>query len=252
MNDRKTLCGLILILGVAAACSSGNDDSADAGATVDAGAGGSAAGGTGGALVGSGGSPQTGGLGGGGMVAGGAGGVQTGGAGGGGPGQGGAAGGGGAAVPSLDACFTALRAGEGSYQVATKASADMKYRMRLALETADRFGTSGTRAWGAYRVALQTPEGNVCVSDENALASAYQGSRHNCSDKLTVTMGNKRYVIDNPDSAIDIVDPSTWVRPATLTIFVNNQMVGAPIRLDTVACHASSGTPVQCRSGGPC
>ena len=128
----------------------------------------------------------------------------------------------------------------------------MKYRMRLALETAGRFGTSGTRPWSAFRVALQTPEGNVCLTDETALAMAYQGSRHNCSDKLTLTVGNKRYVIDNPDTAIDVNDPTSWVRPATLTIFVNNQIVGTPVRLDTVACHASSNTPVQCRSGGPC
>ncbi|MCG5051462.1 MAG: hypothetical protein KA712_00730 [Myxococcales bacterium] len=123
----------------------------------------------------------------------------------------------------------------------------MKYRMRLALETAGRFGTSGTRPWSVYRVALQTPDGNVCITDESALGTAYQGSRHNCSDKLTLTVGSKRYVIDNPDTAVDVVDPTTWGRPATLTIFVNNQSVGGPVRLDTVACHGGI-----CGSGGPC
>src|SRR4029079_7403402 len=98
------------------------------------------------------------------------------------------------------------------------ASSDGKYRMRLALETADRGGTSGSYAWAAIRFALETPDGNVCVTDEAALAKAYAGSHHNCMDVLTVTSGGRTYRIDNPDAAADYVDKTKWRRNPSLTI----------------------------------
>lgn len=153
---------------------------------------------------------------------------------------------------SLDACFSNLRETEGSFQDATKASADGEYTVRLALETGDGFGTSGTKTWYAFRLGIETPEGTVCVTDEVALKEGYTLSHHNCGDVLEVTVGDVRYVIENPDSAADYIDPQTWRRPGELTLFENDVQVGEPIRLDTVSCNASSDGDGLCRSGGPC
>jgi len=191
--------------------------------------------------------------GGGGLAGGGAGGSATGGGGtggGGGSATGGLGGGGG--QPGLDACFAGLRAGEGLYQVATKASADKSYRMRLALETADRLGTSGTKPWRAFRFGLETPTGNVCITDEQALLDAYQVSHHNCSDVMTVAVKSVRYVIEQPDTTVDYENLSLWTRPGTLKVFVDDQMVGNPIRLETVSCDRTPDPEGRCHSGGPC
>jgi len=153
--------------------------------------------------------------------------------------------------PSIDDCFKGLRAGVGNFQDATKASSDRRYRMRLALETGDRIGTSGSYAWSAFRFALETPEGVVCVTDEAALATTYVNTHHNCADVLTVTAGDRRYVIQSPDSAIDYGDPTVYRRPGTLTIFSGAQPIGAAIRLDTASCNQASADG-KCRSGGPC
>jgi hypothetical protein len=77
-------------------------------------------------------------------------------------------------------------------------------------------------------------------------------THHNCMDVLTIIVGDRKYVIQNPDSAIDYGDPNVWRRPASLTIFSGATMIAGPIRLDTVACNKSSETDARCRSGGPC
>jgi hypothetical protein len=148
---------------------------------------------------------------------------------------------------SVDDCFVGLRALKGGTQDATRASADGKYRMRLALETADRGGTSGSYAWAAIRFALETPDGNVCVTDEAALASAYVGSHHNCMDVLTVTSDGRTYVVRNPDSAADYADKTKWRRDATLTISTGGAMTAGPVTLSTTKCNSGG-----CTSGGPC
>jgi len=152
--------------------------------------------------------------------------------------------------PTLDQCFMGLRMLVGGSQVATRTSADGKYRMRLALETADRGGTSGSNGWEAVRFGLETPEGSVCV-DEAGLSGAYKGSHHNCNDVLTVTAGGRRFVIQNPDSAIDYVDQTMWRRLAKLTIFSGATMTAGPIDMPTTRCDQASGDG-KCRSGGPC
>jgi hypothetical protein len=147
---------------------------------------------------------------------------------------------------TLDECFAGLRTLAGSLQVATRASTDGRYRMRLALETGDRGGTSGSYAWEAIRFGIEGPEGRVCV-DEAALAGAYKGSHHNCSDVLTVTAEGRRYVVQNPDSARDYTDTSKWRRLARLTVSTGSTMTAGPIELATVSCDRGS-----CTSGGPC
>jgi hypothetical protein len=153
---------------------------------------------------------------------------------------------------SLDDCFTGLRALAGASQDTTRASADGKYKVRLALETADRGGTSGSSAWAAIRFAIETPEGTVCVSDESALATAYMGTHHNCMDVLTVNAGGLRYVIRNPDTAVDYTDPTKYRREGSLTIFMGATMVAGPITMQTVKCNKSSRAGGICSSGGPC
>jgi hypothetical protein len=148
---------------------------------------------------------------------------------------------------SVDECFVGLRALEGSSQDATRASADGKYKMRLALETADRGGTSGSYAWAAVRFALQTPDGNVCITDEAALGKTYMGSHHNCMDVLTVNSGGHTYAIQNPDSASDYVDKTKWRRNGSLTISMGGTMTAGPITLLTTRCNSAT-----CASGGPC
>jgi len=153
---------------------------------------------------------------------------------------------------SLDDCFAGLRALVGAPQDATRASADGKYKVRLALETDGRGGTSGSYAWAAVRFAIETPEGTVCVSDEAALAKAYVGSHHNCMDVLTVEAGGRRYVIRNPDSAIEYGDPTRWRREGSLSIFTGTTMVAGPIAMQTIKCNKGDRADGTCGSGGPC
>jgi hypothetical protein len=154
---------------------------------------------------------------------------------------------------SVDECFTGLRALKGGFQDATRTSPDGKYRMRLALETGDRGGTSGSYAWAAVRVALETPDGNVCITDETALAKSYTASHHNCMDVLTIEAGGKSYVIQHPDTAADYADPTQQRRDGSLTISMVGQMLAGPIVLHTTKCNLANRTgPGACTSGGPC
>jgi hypothetical protein len=152
----------------------------------------------------------------------------------------------------LEDCFDGLRDAVGSFQDATKESADGSYRMRAALETADRIGTSGTAPWFPIAFGIETPEGVVCFNDESELQTGYSLSHHNCDDSLVLMDGDRRYEISNPDTANDYVIPDLWHRPSTLTIYENDQIVGEPVRLDTVSCNASNFGDGLCRSGGPC
>lgn len=171
----------------------------------------------------------------------------------GGEGPGGAPGSGGeSSEETLDDCFDGLHEAVGSFQDATKESSDGEYRLRLALETGDNFGTSGSYPWQPMRLAIQTPEGVICVDDSALLKQGYTTTHHNCDDTLVVMVGTARYEIQNPDSASDYVDPEAWRRPSTLTIYESDVAVGDPIRLDTVSCNDTSFEDGLCRSGGPC
>jgi hypothetical protein len=144
--------------------------------------------------------------------------------------------------PSLDACFAGLRTLSRDSQIATKRSADGKIEARIALEV-DGFGTSGTKAWRLIRIAIVTPDAQVCVKDEEALRAAYKGSHHNCTDVLTVTASGHTYEFKGPDT-----DPKRG--DTTLTI-ITGGTPGTATKLTTSACKAGSPSDA-CISGGPC
>ena len=142
----------------------------------------------------------------------------------------------------MNDCFAGLRARAGDHQTATKASADRSVWARLALETGDRFGTSGTKPWGLIRLGLVTGDARVCIKDEAMLATAYKTSHHNCMDSLELTVDGVRYRLEAPDT--DAARANTTFRS-----FRGANMTAGPTALPTVSCTARSG---QCRSGGPC
>jgi hypothetical protein len=143
---------------------------------------------------------------------------------------------------TIDSCFQALRPLDGSWQISTRENAGEQIRLRLALETADRGGTSGTYPWGPVRLALEIDGTLICL-DEAALAGTYRGSRHNCDDVLSFNHDGKTYEMAQP--------ASRGVEGVTLTVSSNGSVVRGPITLDGVECV---GGPVstECRSGGPC
>jgi hypothetical protein len=251
-------------LAVSASCLSISGCGSDSSSPGAGGAGGGS-GGRGGQAGGQGGQGGQPGQGGGGGGSGGAGG----GAGGGGAGTGGAAGGGqgggsggsggnagdgggsetapgdapaGDATAYLDSCFAGLRNREGDHQTSTKVSADGSVRLRLALETADRFGTSGTKPWGVIRLALIAGATRICIKDEAMLAGVYKGSRHNCTDTLELTVDGTLYRIEAPDTHPDRNE-------ATFRALRGGTMVSGPTKLPTTSCTARSGA---CQSGQPC
>jgi hypothetical protein len=139
-----------------------------------------------------------------------------------------------------------LRQSRGSFQLATKVSADGSVRARIALETGTRFGTSGTFAWLPIRFALQTPEARVCVTDEVVLAAGYRVPvRHNCADVLELTIDGRRYRMLSPDTRV----PVRTV--ASLSVFAGASLERGPLPLETTSCTSHVlGAP--CQSGGPC
>jgi hypothetical protein len=141
---------------------------------------------------------------------------------------------------TLDDCFQGLPAPVGLQMVATKATADGRVRIRIALDTEDRMGTSGSYGWGMIRLGVEVDGAVTCIQDRASLK--YTGSHHNCSDKATATSGSTTYSFAAPDR------PS-----ATLTIESNGTSTG-PYSLSDTACtmRNSTGTVLQCRSGGPC
>jgi hypothetical protein len=90
------------------------------------------------------------------------------------------------------------------------------------------------------------------VTDEVLLADAYTVTHHNCDDVLVITQGDLEYTITMPDSTIDYVDPTTWMRPSMLTISEGGNTIAGPIRLDTIECYSPDDLEGACRSGGPC
>jgi hypothetical protein len=254
---------LALALGLPAFCPTMSGCDSD---SSSPGAGGAGGGGGRGGQAGSGNGGQGGGSGGSGGSQGsggtpGAGGSGTGGAagsGGGGGGQGGGSGGGagdggggetapgdapsGDATAYLDSCFAGLRNLEGDHQTSTKVSADGTVRLRLALETADRFGTSGSKPWRVIRLGLIVGDTRICIKDEAMLATAYKGTRHNCTDTLEITVDGTLYRIEAPDTHPDRNE-------ATFRALRGGTMVSGPTKLPTTSCTARG---AMCQSGQPC
>ena len=146
----------------------------------------------------------------------------------------------GAGSGTIESCFVGLPAQVGVQMIATKSTADGRVRMRIALDTEDRMGTSGTYGWGPIRLAVEVDGVVTCITDRSLLR--YTGSLHNCGDTATATAGTTKYSITAPD------------RPtATLTIEADGATLG-PYTLTDTACTMfwSAGAPISCRSGGPC
>lgn len=141
---------------------------------------------------------------------------------------------------TLESCFAGLPAQIGIQMIASKSTADGRVRMRIALDTEDRSGTSGTLAWGLIRLAVEVDGVVACLTDRSALR--YTLSHHNCSDTATGKAGTTTYALSAPDRAT-----------ATLTIEGNGSSTG-PYTLTDTACTMlwSAGAPITCRSGGPC
>lgn len=141
---------------------------------------------------------------------------------------------------TLESCFVGLPAQVGVQMIATKSTADGRVRLRIALDTEDRGGTSGTLGWGLIRLAVEVDGDVACITDRSALR--YTGSHHNCSDTATGKAGTTTYSLAAPDRAT-----------ATLTIESNGSSVG-PYTLTDTACAMwwSAGAQITCRSGGPC
>jgi hypothetical protein len=159
-------------------------------------------------------------------------------------GNGGASGAGGSGGGgTIETCFQGLRSLEGSSQISTRENSGEQVRLRLALETADRIGTSGTYPWAPVRLALEIDGGLICL-DEAALAGTYEGAHHNCGDVLSFDHDGSSYEIAPPDSR--------GVSGATLTVSSNGSVVRGPLALDGVECVAGGGVITECRSGGPC
>lgn len=141
---------------------------------------------------------------------------------------------------TLESCFVGLRAQVGAQMIATKSTADGRVRMRIALDTEDRMGTSGSYGWDLIRLAVEVDSVVTCMTDRTMLD--YTGSHHNCSDKAIAQSGTATYTVAAPD------------RPtATLTIESNGTARGPYTLTDTTCTMSMSpGVPITCRSGGPC
>jgi len=251
------MCGVstLFAIGSLTGCSSDGDSSPAAGGSHAGGgngSGGAAAGTAAGGKNGAAGSSSTGGksgsMGGSGGQAGSAGratgGEPNAGAGGegvGGDGAAGEGGEGGEASATLDTCFEGLRALEGSSQISTRSNTAEKVELRLALETADRFGTSGTVPWDVVRAGLLLDGELICLQ-EAQLKDAYMGSHHNCADSLVLTVGSRRFEIAHPDAP----------NASTFTLFVADTKTRGPLNLTTTECVQGGGASKECRSGGPC
>jgi hypothetical protein len=237
---RNSRAFALIVLFAAAAC----DSSSNPGGTGGGGGGGS--GGAGGSQAGTGG---RGGMGGSSGTTGGASGAGgSGGSGGSGATDGREAAsdvtnGGGFAGAFLDDCFNGLRPlAEFMSQISDRTSSNGAYRVRLAIEYPPGYiGTSGTIPWKAVRIGIVTPQKQVCIKDEAALANAYKGSHHNCADVLTVVTQGLAFEIKPPDVA-----PGR----AVTTLAVTGEGAIPAVMLPTVTCKASRND--NCASGGPC
>lgn len=155
---------------------------------------------------------------------------------------GGGAGGGGGGVggDTLDECFAGLPGRVGTQMLATKKSADGRFRVRIALDTMDSSGTSGTMPWSLLRLGVEQDGAVSCITQPSQLS--YVGSHHNCLDKAGATAGAMAFELEDPD------DGST-----SLTVRKDGTVVHESVVLTDESC--SSSTPIgpqTCRSGGPC
>jgi hypothetical protein len=142
----------------------------------------------------------------------------------------------------LDQCFAGLPAPVAVQNVDSKASADGRTHVRIALDTGDRIGTSGTYPWEIVRFGLVRDGAGVCVTTPAGLM--YKTTHHNCGDTATVTAGGVRYELTAPDRATTRVS-------AFMSMGAGSTMLYGPVELTRTGC-ASNRPGGACMSGGPC
>ena len=129
-------------------------------------------------------------------------------------------------------------------QLATKTSADGRPQVRLAIERIpDSVGTSGTIPWMAGPLGFVDPGGTVCVKDEAALAGAYKGSHHNCSDVADSGRGGRTFELTTPDTSPGRPD-------AALTVTTGGSAAAA-VDLDSGHLHSATPPAAPARAAGP-
>lgn len=141
---------------------------------------------------------------------------------------------------TLDDCFAHLPAPVGTQMVATKSSSDGHLRIRIALDTRDMIGTSGTYPWALIRLGVDRRGTVACITDAAELT--YSGSHHNCTDKASASARTMTFDLTAPDRSA-----------SSLTVREGGTVVEDSVLLENTTCTMSSPFgPVVCRSGGPC
>jgi hypothetical protein len=144
----------------------------------------------------------------------------------------------------LAQCFEGLRPLQGWFIRAAKRSADGKVQVGLAVETADRFGTSGTSPFALVRFAIVADGKMACLTSPPA--GAYKVSHHNCKDSASVTVEDVRYELSDP------VSPITQI-----SAFAGTTRLWGPLPLSVASCTAGRSDPaseMKCAdsSSSPC
>jgi hypothetical protein len=147
-------------------------------------------------------------------------------------------GGGSSPSGSLDDCFAGLPAAVGLQQVDTKASADGRVRLRIALDTENNAGLGN--GWELIRFGIIVDGALTCVKDRAQLMGAYTASHHNCLDTAQVSAGGVRYQMNHPNFASTQISASMGAAP-----------LWGPTTVQTTTCSATSANKM-CARGGPC
>ena len=143
---------------------------------------------------------------------------------------------GGSPSGSLDDCFAGLPTPVGLQQIDTKASADGRVRLRVALDTEMNAGLGN--GWELIRFGIIVDGVLTCVKDIPQLM--YTPSHHNCLDTARVTAGAVRYDLNHPNFA------STQI-----SAFMGGAPAWGPTTVQTTSCTATTPTKA-CARGGPC
>jgi hypothetical protein len=137
---------------------------------------------------------------------------------------------------SLEDCFAGLPAPVGLQQIDTKASADGRVRLRMALDTENNAGLGN--GWVLIRFGVIVDGVLTCVKDRAQLM--YTPSHHNCLDTAQVTAGAVRYQMTHPNFASMQISALMGAAP-----------LWGPTTLLTTTCTATTPNKM-CARGGPC
>jgi hypothetical protein len=116
----------------------------------------------------------------------------------------------------LDACFENLPASVGLQILANKGSDDGTTQVRLALDTMGKVGLA--YPWTMVRLGIVIEGAVTCVTEKSDLT--YTVTHHNCNDGASASAGATRFELVRPGdtaSELRIYDGSTLVRSIPLT-----------------------------------